>query len=168
MIVRGSHLLAATPTDVFRSIRDPGVLLAVIPGCEAVEEIAPGEYVGSIRLRLPGIVGSYRTWVRLVDAVEPERAGLDGRVEGQLGSIVGHADFELAGMAGDPAAGTRLTYEGRAAIDGPLARLDSRFAEHLAASLIAQGLDALDRRLAPVTAVAGRSGDAPSRTEVSE
>jgi hypothetical protein len=41
-----------------------------------------------------------------------------------------------------------MDYEGSAVIDGPLARLDSRFAERLAESLIGQGLRALDQRLA--------------------
>jgi carbon monoxide dehydrogenase subunit G len=136
----------------------------VIPGCETVDEVAPDEYVGRIRLRLPGTVGVYRTWVRVVDAVEPVRAGLEGRIDGQLGSITGRADFDLTGTA----TGTRLSYEGRASIDGPLARLDSRFTEHLAASLIDQGLDALDRRLAPVAATPAGPAEPASSTEVSE
>ena len=41
-----------------------------------------------------------------------------------------------------------MDYRGTGVIGGPLARLDSRFAERLAESLIAQGLRALDARLA--------------------
>ena len=41
-----------------------------------------------------------------------------------------------------------MDYEGSGTISGPLARLDSRFAERLAESLITQGLRALDARLA--------------------
>jgi carbon monoxide dehydrogenase subunit G len=135
---------------VFEAIRDPRVLMAVIPGCESVEQTGPDEYLGRITLRLPGAVGSYRTTVRLVDVVAPERAGLDGRVEGSMGAITGHADFTLAdaGDAGEARGGTALDYAGSGTIDGPLARLDSRFAERLAESLIAQGLRALDLRLA--------------------
>jgi carbon monoxide dehydrogenase subunit G len=144
MNVRGSHQFGAPRETVFRAIRDPRVLLAVIPGMEAVEEVSPDEYEGRIALRLPGAAGTYRTHVRLVDVAAPERASLDGRVEGSMGTIDGSAHFILAEDGG----GTQLEYEGSGTISGPLARLDSRFAERLAESLITQGLRALDQRLA--------------------
>lgn len=144
MNIHGTHHFAAPREVVFDAIRDPRTLLAVIPGCEAVEQVAPDAYVGRIMLRLPGAVGAYRTHVRLVDVQVPARCGLDGRVEGTMGTIAGHASFTLA----DAAPGTDMTYEGVGTIAGPLARLDSGFAERLAQSLIGQGLAALDRRLA--------------------
>lgn len=144
MNISGTHRFAAPREAVFAALCDPAVLLAVIPGCEAVERVGPDEYEGRITLRLPGAVGTYRTHVRLVDARPPERSGLDGRVEGTMGSIDGRADFELE----ETKPGTAMEYRGSARIDGPLARLDSRFAERLAGSLISQGLRALDARLA--------------------
>lgn len=144
MNVRGGHRFGAPRRAVFDALRDPRVLLGVIPGCEAVEQVAPDEYEGRITLRLPGAVGSYRTRVRLEDVVPPERCGLDGRIEGAMGTIVGHAQFELA----DAEPGTAMTYSGSGVIGGPLARLDRGFAERLAETLIGQGLAALDRRLA--------------------
>lgn len=145
MKLAGTHRFAASREAVFAAICDPSVLLAVIPGAEAVEQTGPDTYEGRISLRLPGAVGSYRTHVRLVDADPPARAGLDGRVEGSMGSVTGRADLELTDAAGP---GTDLAWRGTARIDGPLARLDSRFAERLADSLISQGLRALDARLA--------------------
>lgn len=144
MKVHGHHRFAAPPEAVFAAVRDPSVLLAVIPGCEEVAQVAPDEYEGRIVLRLPGAAGSYRTHVRLVDVVAPEHAGLEGRVEGAMGTIDGRADFTLAPRG----SGTEMAYHGDGRIGGPLARLDSRFAERLAGSLIDQGLRALDARLA--------------------
>ena len=144
MNIHGSHHFGSPREVVFAAIRDPRVLMAVIPGCEAVEEVAPDQFEGRITLRLPGAVGSYRTRVTLVDVEAPERAGLDGRVEGSMGTITGHAEFAL--RTADT--GTDMDYHGSGTIGGPLARLDSRFAERLAESLIAQGLRALDARLA--------------------
>jgi carbon monoxide dehydrogenase subunit G len=142
--LHGTHRFAAPRERVFAAIVDPRVLMAVIPGCEAVERTGPDEYQGRITLRLPGAVGSYRTTVRLVDVLAPERSGLEGRVEGTMGTIAGRADFVLLEADG----GTTMDYEGSGVIGGPLARLDSRFAERLAESLIDQGLRALDVRLA--------------------
>ncbi|MEO5964522.1 MAG: SRPBCC domain-containing protein, partial [Candidatus Limnocylindrales bacterium] len=124
MNVSGSHRFAAPPASVFAAICDPATLMAVIPGCEAVQQTGPAAYEGRIALRLPGAVGSYRTSVRLVDVVAPHRAGMEGDVVGAMGSIRGRADFVLRD-AGDA---TELTWRGDAVIQGPLARLDSRFA----------------------------------------
>ena len=77
----------------------------------------------------------------------PATAELEGEVEGTLGSIKGRATFRLAEADGR----TTIDYDGQAVIGGPLARLDSRFVEGLAGSLISQGLRNL--RLA----TAGRS-----------
>ncbi len=144
MNVRGSLRLTAPRESVFEAIRDPRTLLEVIPGCEAVEEVAPDEYEGRIVLRLPGAVGTFRTHVRLADVAPPERCSLEGRIEGSMGTITGNAQFTLADT--DP--GTSLRYTGTGTIGGPLARLDGALVERLAQSLISQGLAALDRRLA--------------------
>ena len=143
MNIHGSRTLEAPREAVFAAILDPNVLLAVIPGCQAIEQVSATEYRGRISLRLPGMVGSYRTLVRVVEAEAPSDGRLEGEVTGALGSITGGASFHLAGSDG----GTVVDYEGQATIGGPLARLDSRFVEGLAGSLINQGLGELDARL---------------------
>jgi carbon monoxide dehydrogenase subunit G len=144
MNIHGTHHLRAAPAIVFAAICDPASLLAVIPGCDELTRVADDEYEGRITLRLPGVVGRYQTHVRLVDPRPPEHAGLEGRVAGAMGTLRGTATFELRPKDG----GTDLDYAGAGTIDGPLARLDARFAERLAESLIGQGLRALDARLA--------------------
>jgi uncharacterized protein len=143
MKVRGSQALDAPRDLVFAAICDPNVLLDVIPGCREIQQTGDAEYRGIIALRLPGVVGTYRTVVRLVDADAPGFGRLEGEVEGTLGTINGVASFRLA----ERGTGTTIDYEGQATIDGPLARLDSRFVESLAGSLISQGLRNLDSRL---------------------
>lgn len=143
MKIRGSETLEAPRAAVFAAICDPDALLGVIPGCREIEQTGDGEYRGQISLRLPGIVGTYRTAVRLVEAEPPVFGRLEGEVAGALGTITGHAEFRLA----EAGSGTRIDYDGQATIVGPLARLDARFAEGLAESLIAQGLRNLDERL---------------------
>ncbi len=143
MNLHGSRTLDAPRDAVFAAIMDPTVLLAVIPGCREIEQTSPTEYRGRIALRLPGVVGTYRTLVRVVEAEAPRSGVLEGEVTGSLGSIDGRATFQLT----DAGEGTMVEYEGDAVIGGPLARLDSRFVASLATSLIDQGLDALDTRL---------------------
>lgn len=164
MRIAGAFRFDARRDDVFRAICDPLTLMAVIPGCETIEQVGPQEYRGRITLRLPGFAGSYRTSIRLVDAVSPDRAGLEGRVDGALGSISGRGDFSLAD---DPDA-TVLEYAGQAVIQGPLAGLDSRFVERFAESLVNQGLQALDHRLAAERSAAAASDERQPPTEAPE
>ncbi len=144
MRISGSRTLDAPRAAVFAAILDPSTLLAVIPGCHQIEQTDDAEYRGLISLRLPGMVGSYRTVVRLVESDAPCGGRLEGQVVGTPGSITGRASFRLT-EAGERA--TTVEYEGQAVIGGPLARLDGRFVEGIAGSLIGQGLDNLGARL---------------------
>lgn len=143
MDIRGSRMMRAPRAAVFAAILDPSTLMAVIPGCEALEQVDDGAYRGRIALRLPGVVGTYRTVVRVVDADPPSFGRLEGEVAGALGTIKGQASFRLA----ESGTGTTVDYDGHATVDGPLARLDGRFLEGMACSLVDQGLGALDARL---------------------
>jgi carbon monoxide dehydrogenase subunit G len=155
MNVSGTEHLDAPRATVFAAICDPDVLLGVIPGCSEIEQTGDAEYRGRIALRLPGVVGTYRTVVRLVEADAPSYGLMEGEVAGTLGTITGQATFRLA----EAGTGTTIDYDGRAVIDGPLAKLDSRFVEGLAGSLIKQGLRNLNSRLQERPRAGVASGD---------
>ena len=143
MKVAGRAVVDAPPDAVFAAICDPGALLAVIPGCTELRRVSPDEYRGRIALRLPAIVGSYETVVRLAETDPPAGGVLEGRVEGRAGGIAGRAAFRLSAAG----AGTLVEYEGAGVVSGPLARLDSRFLEGVARSLVDEGLGRLAARL---------------------
>ena len=143
MKVSGHSTLPAPREAVFAAICDPSALLAVIPGCQEIRQVAPDEYHGRITMRLPAMVGSYDTVVRMVDTDPPAAGALEGRAVGKIGSLVGRATFHLTEDGGS----TVIDYEGTGVVSGPLARLDSRFIEGLARSLINEGLARLGRRL---------------------
>ena len=160
MKVGGRVTLDAPPDAVFAAICDPAALLEVIPGCQDLRRVSADEYRGRIALRLPAIVGSYETAVRLV-AADPATGGeLEGRIDGAAGSIAGHATFRLAPADG----GTLVEYEGAGVVSGPLARLDSRFLEGVAGSLIDEGLARLGRRLRATPAGGGGQPVGDGRT----
>ncbi|HXR27110.1 MAG TPA: carbon monoxide dehydrogenase subunit G [Candidatus Baltobacteraceae bacterium] len=153
MKVSGSATLDASPETVFGAICDPGALLEVIPGCQEIHQVSADEYRGRIAIRLPAVVGTYDTVVRLVRADPPTSGELEGRLEGRVGTISGRATFNLHAEGG----GTVVDYSGSGVVSGPLARLDSRFLEGFARSLVNEGLTRLGRRLAavPVQGAAG-------------
>ena len=139
MKVSGRATVDAPREAVFAAICDPGALLEVIPGCQEIHQVSAGEYHGRVALRLPAIVGTYETVVRLVRSDPPAC----GELEGRVGTIAGRAVFRLAEDNGK----TVVEYEGTGVVSGPLARLDSRFIEGVARSLIDEGLARLGRRL---------------------
>ena len=72
-----------------------------------------------------------------MEEADPSRyCRFSGAADGPAGSVKGTAFFTLA-SEGD---GTRIEYEGDAIITGPLAGMNSRFAEGVAKSLINQGI----------------------------
>lgn len=143
MKASGIYLLHASPEKVYQVIHSPGELLAIIPACQQIEQISPTEYRGLISLRLPAIVGNYQTYVKLSEFEEPFYTRFEGQIEGSLGSLKGTAAFHLK----TDGSNTVLEYEGQGMVDGPLARLDTRFVEGLAKSLIDQGLVRLEAQL---------------------
>ena len=148
MKISGQQTIEAPRARVFEAICDPHILLEVIPGCQDITQVSDNEYHALIALRLPAIVGTYDTWVKLVGAEAPVLGEMEGRMVGRAGTIAGRASFHLS--EGDE--GTTVNYVGSAIIGGPLARLDSRFIEGLARSIVNEGLSRLDERLQRVPA----------------
>lgn len=147
MNISGRATLDGSREAVFAAICDPGTLLQVIPGCREIHLVSANEYRGRVVMRLPAIVGSYDTLVRLVETDPPAYGVLEGRVEGKVGTITGRGSFRLS----EDGRKTVVEYEGTGIVGGPLARLDSRFMEGIARSLINEGLARLGRRLRDVT-----------------
>ncbi len=145
MKVAGSYILDNARERIWPLIYDPASLITFIPGCEQLEQISPDEYRGQVHIRLPAVGGSYTTYVKFMERDEPNYCCFTGEVSGTAGSVSGTASFRLKAMD----AQTLLEYEGQALISGPLARLDSRFVEGVAQTLIKQGLAKLNQQVQP-------------------
>jgi arylformamidase len=155
MKVSGNYTLDAPRQRVWAAMYDIGSLLAFIPGCKEIRQVSAGEYRGLVQMRLPAIIGSYQTYMKLVEYDEPHYSRFEGEVEGELGTIKGTASFRLQEVQGQ----TLLEYEGEGLISGSLAKLDSRFAEGLAKSLTQQGLARLNKELREQEGVMARIVD---------
>ena len=71
----------------------------------------PTSTTAEIALRLPAVVGTYDTWVRLVDAEPPTFGELEGRMVGRPGTIAGRAAFHLGEV--DDGTRRRIRWLGR-------------------------------------------------------
>jgi uncharacterized protein len=139
MKIAGQTTLDASAGSIWPLIFDPSTLLQLLPGCEQVEQVAPGEFRSRMTLRVPALAGTYDTYVKVLQVEEPSFCRLQGEASGPGGSVRGQASFSLQPDAEQ----TRIQYEGDAQIAGPLAGMNPRFAEGVAQQLIKQGLGRL-------------------------
>jgi len=82
MRISGNHVLASPRAEVWPFISDPASLARLLPGCERLEETAPGEFRGRIHIPVPAVAGAYDTSVRVEDASEPFVTRFDGEIAG--------------------------------------------------------------------------------------
>lgn len=148
MRISGDHVLASPQAEVWPLISDPASLARLLPGCERLEETAPGEFRGRIHLPVPAVAGAYDTFVRVDDAGEPFATRFHGEMTGPAGTMRGVASFRLTEQGN----GCVLSYEGAALITGPISRMDGRFTESVAQAMLGQGLNRLDDELSKMVA----------------
>ena len=143
MKIANQYTFTASRERVWPLIHDPSALASLIPGCESLEQVSPDEYRGQIQLRLPAVVGTYQTYVKVLEHQDPGYCLFAGEVNGGPGSIKGTASFKLEAIGEQE---TLMAYEGQGVISGPLGQLNSRFIEGIANTLIKQGLARLNRQ----------------------
>lgn len=139
MRVSGQATLDAPRESIWPLIFDPRALLELLPGCEDVTQTAPDQYEARLNLRVPAVAGAYHAKVRVLDSQPPASCRFEGEASGPAGRIRGNASFTLTADG----AATRIDYAGEAAITGPLAGMNPRFAEGIAKTFISQGLSKL-------------------------
>ncbi len=143
MNITGSYDLDAPAERIWPLIFDPAELLQLIPGCELIEQISPGEYRGRLNLRVAAVGGTFQTTLKIIDQQPPVYSRFEGEATGPGGVIKGQAAFRLIEVRPQ----TTLAYEGQALITGPLGSMSSRLVEGVAQTLIRQGLDKLNAKL---------------------
>jgi carbon monoxide dehydrogenase subunit G len=143
MKIANHYTFNAPRNRVWPLIYDPTALVSLIPGCESLEQVSPDEYRGQIQLRLPAVVGTYETYIKVLERQEPGYCLLAGEVNGGPGSIKGIASFKLEAISEQE---TLIAYEGQGIISGPLGQLNSRFIESITNTLIKQGLARLNQQ----------------------
>ena len=144
MNIAGNYTFNAPRENVWELIHTPASLIKIIPGCQSVEQISPVEYRTNIQMKIPAIVGEYTTYVKLTNFKQPNYCHFAGEFSGAPGTISGTASFDLFEEDNQQ---TRIEFRGQGLITGPLARLNDRFAEGIAKTLISQGLAQLDKQL---------------------
>ena len=140
----GSVELSAPPADVWNLLLDPDTLAAVVPGCEALDQIGDNSFTAQVTIGVAGIKGIYNAEIDLKDKVEPTSVRLVGKASGALGFGEGEGKVTLEAIGTDR---TRLTYTYRANVGGKVAAVGQRMLGTVTKILIGQFFRGFDRRL---------------------
>jgi len=114
--IRGDVFLPAAPEKVRAALHDPGVLQKVLPGCESLEEEAPGIFRAKLSMGIAAVRGRYEG--RLV--LGEDRLTVSG--QGSAGFVEATIPYRLEAEG----EGTRLYYDGEAKVGGLLAGVGQR------------------------------------------
>jgi len=141
----GSYQLEASIDKVWPRIFDPTSLMGLIPGCKQLEQTGPDEYRGQIQLAIAAVSGVYHTHVWVVERDPPRHCRFEGEASGSAGRVKGEASFTLKEVEGRD--NSCIEYQAKGMITGALARLNPRYAEGVARTLINLGLANLSQQL---------------------
>ncbi len=145
----GSYMLEASVDEVWPHIFDPASLMSLIPGCQQLEQVSPDEYRGQIQVAIAAVSGTYDTYVRVVERDSPRHCRFEGEVSGSTGRVRGSASFTLKEV--EEQKNSLIEYQAKGMITGALARLNPRYVEGIARTLINLGLTNLNQQLGGAT-----------------
>ena len=140
------HLPIDRPT-AWAALKDPAVLQACIPGCQAVERVAANEYRMTLAAALGPVRATFRGRLAIENEVPPESYTLrfDGE-GGMAGFARGEAKVRLVEDAG-----TRLEYTVTSQVGGKIAQVGNRLVDSAARKLAEDFFSAFEKRVAPAT-----------------
>ena len=141
MELTGERRIAAPRETVWRALNDPEVLLAAIPGCQALEKTGDNAFSATVQARVGPVKATFAGSVELSEIKEPEGYRISGEgVGGAAGFARGGARVRLA-EDGDDGEATLLSYEVDAQVGGKLAQIGSRLVQGAARKLAGQFFD---------------------------
>jgi carbon monoxide dehydrogenase subunit G len=139
--LEGRVPFSAPPERVWQVLRDREALAQAIPGCESIEELAPGVYRANLRLGIAAIKGSYTAEVRITEERAPTHYRLAISGQGAPGFVNVEGDVDLS----PEGEGTSVTYRFDAQVGGMVAAVGQRMLSGVARMLVGDFFKAMQR-----------------------
>ena len=137
MKVDGAYLFDISAEQLWKSLMDPKVVAACIPGIREFTQTAPDNYEVALRVGVGAISGTYEATLEITDAVEPVTYRMSVEGQGARTTIKGSGTMTLAEVD----KGTELRFVGEAQVTGMLARVGQRLMGSVSKVLIDQFFD---------------------------
>ena len=129
MKVAGNATLHAPVEAVYQALKDPGVLVRTIPGCERLEQVGEDAYAMTVSAGVASVRGTYAGDVRLTDQRAPNGFVLRASGSGAPGTVSADVAVELA--SGDDGT-TLLSYDADAVVGGMIGGVGQRLLSSVA------------------------------------
>jgi carbon monoxide dehydrogenase subunit G len=135
MKITGENIIAADQQTVWEGLNDPVILRQSIPGCDSLELVGDNKFKATVTTRIGPITAKFNGAVELSDLNPPNGYTLSGSGSaGAMGNAKGLARVALTPNG----AGTKLTYDVDAQVNGKIAQMGSRLIKSTAGLLAGQ------------------------------
>lgn len=145
MKIEGTSDIPAPRDKVWAAFLDPATLAKAIPGCDALEEVAPGEFKAVMKIGVGAIKGTFEGKVRLSDQDPPNRYRMAVEGKGGPGFVRGDAAMSLSDVDG----GTRVTYDADVQVGGLIASVGQRMLGGVSRMMLDQFFNRMTELLTP-------------------
>jgi uncharacterized protein len=145
MKIEGTSDILAPRDKVWAAFLDPATLAKAIPGCDALEEVAPGEFKAVMKVGVGAIKGTFEGKVRLSDQDPPNRYRMAVEGKGSPGFVRGDAAMSLSDVDG----GTRVTYDADVQVGGLIASVGQRMLGGVSRMMLDQFFNRMAELLTP-------------------
>jgi carbon monoxide dehydrogenase subunit G len=144
MQIWGEQQFQAPREQVWELMNRPDILQACLPGCEAVDLVAPDEYAIRWSIGVSLLRGTFAGTITLSDKVEPERVNLSLNVSSSQGVLSGVITITFTD---DPQ--TLAAFVGSANMTGAVARIGARLVQPTVRKLVEQFMACLATKVVP-------------------
>ena len=143
MDINGKYTFNAQPQQVWDVMLNPDNLRDALPGCDGLEEQAPGQYEAIMKIGIGAVKGIYKGKVEIADPEEPVRYTLRGEGTGAPGFMKGSSVIEL--QKSD--SGTDVVYKGTMEVGGLIAGVGQRMISGVVKMMLKQFFQNMSKKM---------------------
>jgi len=143
----GTHTINASAQQIWDMLMDSETLAKITPGISKLEVESEGIYKALADVKMGPVNGKFEGRVQVLDAVAPESFTLKVQQNSSIGNVSADIKMLLKALNDNQ---TELSFDGKAAMSGLLARTGNRVMSGVANTLTKQFFDNFEKELALV------------------
>ncbi|MCB9556529.1 MAG: carbon monoxide dehydrogenase subunit G [Deltaproteobacteria bacterium] len=153
----GKHLFNADRQLVWDALQDSAVLARIVPGFESLDQVAPGQFEGALKIKVGPVNGRFSGQVSLSDIDAPNGYTVALKGKGGPGFVEGTGQVQLVEQHNGAGAQTELSYDFDLKVGGRIAGVGQRLLDSASRVFTKEALDNLEKQI-NARAEAARTG----------